>query len=114
MNVGVTSSTNCQLLHDHAVSRCLVWKEYLAAVLQAVRTAEIAMQGVMRSSAPGSIFSGDRLWGRQARPPAQASSAGEGEADEDSRHLRRRLLGAVPGPSNHRIPGVAVQRFIIK
>ncbi|KAK9848925.1 hypothetical protein WJX84_001940 [Apatococcus fuscideae] len=60
---------------------------------EAVRTADIAMQGVMRSSAPGSIFSGDHLWGRTVRP-SQSSSAETSDVDEDARHLHRRLLGA--------------------
>lgn len=99
--------TGCFFSSEHQVapSYCSndLFDEKWFAVWQAVRTAEIAMQGVLRSSAPGSIFSGDRLWGRAARPPAQASFAEQRDADEDGRHLHRRLLGRAPGRSHFKI-----------
>ena len=96
-NVQTSQSNDREKRHNDELTGPMHCKEDEgSAVPQAVRTAEIAMRGVMRSSAPGSIFSGDLLWGRPSRAPTQLPSAGQSDADEDSRHLHRRLLGGNP------------------
>ncbi|KAK9864497.1 hypothetical protein WJX84_010563 [Apatococcus fuscideae] len=80
---------------------------------EAVRTADMALQGVLRSSAPGSILQGDRLWGPPSRRKGQYRTAGTtDDDDEESRNRRRQLLGVRGSMSSSSRPSSKARRLL--